>query len=267
MATIDLNGSTLRVRCDGERGRATVVLSNSLGTDLSMWDAQAAVLATRFHVVRYDTRGHGGSVGTSVGESSGPPGPYTIGLLGRDVLALLDHLDIERAHFVGLSMGGVIGQWLGAHAPARLHKLVLANTASRIGTVDGWNARAAAVRAEGMNDIAAGAPGRWFTPEFVVRQPVVVGTMQKILRGLDPEGYAACCEALAIADLTADIRRVKAPTLVIAGTHDPVTTVLDAQALADGIRGATLATLPASHLSNIEAPDRFTDAVASFLLA
>ena len=259
MATIDLKGTTLRVRCDGERSRPTVVLSNSLGTDLSMWDAQAAVLATRFHVVRYDTRGHGGS--------GAPPGPYTIGLLGADVLALLDHLDIERAHFVGLSMGGVIGQWLGAHAPERLHKLVLANTASRIGTLEGWQARAAAVRAEGMNEIAAGAPGRWFTPEFVARQPVVVGTMQKTLRGLSPEGYAACCEALAIADLTADIRRVKAPTLVVAGALDPVTTVADAQALAAAIKGATVVTLPASHLSNIEAPDRFTDAVATFLLA
>ena len=259
MAAISLNGTTLRVRCDGERSRPTVVLSNSLGTDLSMWDAQAAVLAARFHVVRYDTRGHGGS--------DAPAGPYSIGLLGRDVLALLDHLDIERAHFVGLSMGGVTGQWLGVHAPQRMHKLVLANTASRIGSEDGWRARAAAVRAGGMLEIAAGAPGRWFTPEFVARQPVVVGAMQKTLRGLDQEAYAACCEALAVADLTKDVRRVKAPTLVIAGIHDPVTTVLDGQALADAIPGATVATLPASHLSNIEAPDRFTDLVATFLSA
>jgi 3-oxoadipate enol-lactonase len=259
MATIDLKGSALRVRCDGERSRPTVVLSNSLGTDLSMWDAQAALLATRFHVVRYDTRGHGGS--------DTPPGPYTIELLGRDVLALLDHLDIERAHHVGLSMGGVIAQWLGAHAPERLHKLVLANTAARIGTEEGWRARAAAVRAAGMAEIAAGAPGRWFTPEFVARQPVIVGLMQKTLRGLHPEGYAACCEALAVADLGDDIGRIVSPTLVIAGALDPVTTVLDAQALADAIPDAALATLPASHLSNIEAPDRFTDLVASFLSA
>lgn len=259
MATIDLNGSALRVRCDGERSRPTVVLSNSLGTDLSMWDAQAAVLATRFHVVRHDTRGHGAS--------AAPAGPYTIALLGRDVLALLDHLDIERAHVVGLSMGGVIAQWLGAHAPGRLHKLVLANTAARIGTEEGWRARAATVRADGMNEIAAGAPGRWFTPEFVARQPVVVGLTQKTLRGLHPEGYAACCEALAVADLSGDIGRVVAPTLVIAGALDPVTTMLDAQALADAIPDATLAKLPASHLSNIEAPDRFTDLVATFLSA
>lgn len=259
MAIIPVNGVMLHVRCDGEAGRPTVVLSNSLGTDLSMWDAQAALLATRFHVLRYDTRGHGRS---SVGA-----GPCTIGTLGADVLALLDHLGVERAHFIGLSMGGVIGQWLGVHAPGRLRKLVLANTASRIGSAEAWRERAASVRAAGMRDIAAGAPGRWFTPEFVARQPVVVGTLQKTLRGLDPQGYAACCEALADADLRADARRIAAPTLVIAGTHDPVTTPADAQQLADHIDGASLVALPASHLSNIEAPDRFSDAVATFLAA
>jgi 3-oxoadipate enol-lactonase len=259
MTTIPVNGVTLNVRCDGERSRPAVVFSNSLGTDLSMWDAQVAVLVKRFYVVRYDTRGHGGS--------SAPAGPYTIAQLGADVIGLLDHLDIERAHFVGLSMGGVIGQWLGAHAPGRLHKLVLANTASKIGTREGWQARAAAVRAGGMREIAAGSPGRWFTPGFVARQAVVVGTMQKTVRGLDPEGYAACCEALAMADLTQDLRWIEAGTLVIAGADDPVTTVADAQALSNAIAGAAMATLPASHLSNVEAPDRFTDAVASFLLA
>lgn len=259
MAIIPVNGAMLYVRCDGEPSRPTVVLSNSLGTDLSMWDAQASILATRFHVVRYDTRGHGGS--------SARPGPYTIDLLGADVLALLDHLDIERAHFVGLSMGGVLAQWLGIHVPGRLQKLVLANTASRIGTPDGWHTRAASVRASGMLEIAAGAPGRWFTPEFAARQPVIVGTMQKTLRGLNPEGYAACCEALAGADLTGEVSRITAPTLVIAGAHDPVTTVLDAEHLAGAIKGASVVTLPASHLSNIEAPDRFTQAVATFLSA
>lgn len=259
MAIIPVNGALIHIRCDGDRSRPTVVLSNSLGTDLSMWDAQASVLATRFHVVRYDTRGHGAS--------SAPSGPYTIDMLGSDVLGLLDHLDIERAHFVGLSMGGVTGQWLGVHAPQRLHKLVLANTASRIGTPEGWQARAAAVRADGMAEIAAGAPGRWFTPGFVARQPVVVGTMQKTLRALVPEAYASCCEALAAADLTQDVGRITAPTLVIAGAEDPVTTVADAQAIVGAVMGATMATVPASHLSNIEAPDRFTDAVISFLLA
>lgn len=259
MAIIPVKGMTLNVRCDGDRGRPTVVLSNSLGTDLSMWDAQVAVLATRFHVVRYDTRGHGAS--------GAPTGPYTIAQLGSDVLGLLDHFDIQRAHFIGLSMGGVIGQWLGAHAGERLDKLVLANTASKIGTREGWQARASAVRASGMGEIAAGSPARWFTPDFIARQPVVVGMMQKTVRALNPEGYAACCDALAVADLTGDIQAIGSRTLVIAGADDPVTTVADAGTLAAAIDGATLATLPASHLSNVEAPDRFTDAVVSFLLA
>ncbi len=259
MTNISVNGVRLHVRSDGDRKRPAVVLSNSLGTDLSMWDAQAAVLATRFHVLRYDTRGHGAS--------SAPRGPYTIAQLGADVVGLLDHFDIERAHVVGLSMGGVTAQWLGAHAPQRIHKLVLANTASKIGSADAWQARAAAVRANGMNEIAAGSPARWFTPDFVARQPVVVGAMQKTVRGLDPEGYASCCEALAGADLTPDLHRIAAPTLVIAGAEDPVTTVADARALVAAIGSAALATLPASHLSNVEAPDRFSDAVASFLLA
>ena len=259
MVKLPLNGAMLHVRCDGDRSRPAVVLSNSLGTDMSMWDAQAALLATRFYVVRLDTRGHGGSAAT--------PGPCTIELLGADVLALLDHLDLAHADFVGLSMGGVIGQWLGIHAPGRLRKLVLANTATRIGTPEGWRARAAAVRAEGMSDIAAGAPARWFTQEFVERQPVVVGSMQKTLRALDPEGYAACCEALAAVDLGAAVSRIQAPTLVIAGAADPVTTVADAQALAGAIAGASLVSLPASHLSNIEARDRFTDALTGFLSA
>ncbi|MFC3458160.1 3-oxoadipate enol-lactonase [Massilia haematophila] len=259
MTSISVNGVTLHVRCDGDRKRPAVVLSNSLGTDFSMWDAQAAVLATRFHVLRYDTRGHGAS--------SAPRGPYTIAQLGADVIALLDHFDIERAHVVGLSMGGVTAQWLGVHAPGRIGKLVLANTASKIGSAEAWQARAAAVRANGMNEIAAGSPARWFTPAFLARQPVIVGAMQKTVRGLDPEGYAACCEALATADLTPDLQRIAAPTLVIAGADDPVTTVADAQALAGAVKGAALVSLPASHLSNVEAPDRFSDAVASFLLA
>lgn len=259
MATIELNGIAMHVRCDGERQRPAVVLSNSLGTDLTMWDAQAAVLAARFYVVRYDTRGHGGSAtGTA---------PCTIDLLGADLLAVLDHVGIECAHVLGLSMGGVIAQWIGAHAPQRVNKLVLANTASRIGTEEGWRSRAESVRRDGLNGIAASAPARWFAPEFVLRQPVIVGQMQKTLRAQSAEGYAACCDALAAADLTVAASTIRAATLVIAGACDPVTTVSDAQALAGAIPGAVLRTLPASHLSNIETPDRFTDAVASFLSA
>ncbi|WP_020656040.1 3-oxoadipate enol-lactonase [Massilia niastensis] len=258
MATATINGTLLHYRCQGNRAKSTVVLSNSLGTDMGMWEDLAYRLARHFHVLRYDTRGHGAS--------ASPAGPYTLDLLGGDVLALLDILDIERAHFVGLSMGGAIGQWLGVHAPGRLDRLVLANTAARIGTPEGWRARAAAVRAAGMDEIAAGSPGRWFTTGFVRAQADLVGAMQANLRGTDPEGYAACCDALAEADLRNAIVRIRKPTLVIAGAFDPVTTVEDARFMQDAIPGARLATVPASHLSNIEAPELFAETVEAFLL-
>lgn len=258
MPTATINGSRLHYRSQGDRTMPTVVLSNSLGTDMDMWDELAYRLARRFHVLRYDTRGHGGS--------ASPAGPYSIELLGSDVIKLLDMLDIGRAHFIGLSMGGAIGQWLGIHAPRRLDKLVLANTAARIGTPEGWRSRAAAVRATGMAQIADGSPGRWFTPGFIAAQPARVRVLQEDVRHLDPEGYAACCDALADADLRIDVNRITAPTLVVAGTHDPVTTPGDARFIQQAITGSTLVKLPASHLSAIEVPEPFADAVEAFLL-
>jgi 3-oxoadipate enol-lactonase len=135
-----------------------LVFSNSLGTDFSMWDPQMEELQRRFRILRYDTRGHG--------QSSVTPGDYTIEQLGRDVLGLLDSLRLDRVHFCGLSMGGMIGMWLGIHAPTRLHRLVLCNTAARIGTKEMWNARIATVRRDGMKSVAAAVIERWFTPEF-----------------------------------------------------------------------------------------------------
>jgi 3-oxoadipate enol-lactonase len=257
MPLAHINGTTCHYRSDGDLHRPCVVLSNSLGTDHSMWDAQAKALAQHFHVLRYDTRGHGAS--------GAPRGPYSLEMLGNDVLALLDHLDLARVHFVGLSMGGAIGQWLGIHAPQRLHKLVLANTAARIGSPDGWTSRAAAVRATGLADIAAGAAGRWFSPAFAAAQPGLIADMQETLRRQDPEGYAACCDALAAADQRAAICSIDASTLIIAGSEDPVTTVADAASMRDSIGGARLATVAASHLSNIEADAAFTQALLDFL--
>ncbi|WP_338759630.1 3-oxoadipate enol-lactonase [Massilia sp. METH4] len=255
--TCRINGVAMRVRTDGDRRDPSVVLANSLGTDHTMWDVQAEELARHFHVIRYDTRGHGAS--------GSPPGPYCIDMLGNDVLGLLNHLDIQRAHFVGLSMGGVIGQWLGVHAPDRIDHLVLANTAARIGTREGWQARAAAVRASGLDEIAAGSPGRWFTPGFVDSHATAVQAMLHVLRLQTPEGYAGCCDALAMADLRNDIVSIRAPVLVIAGNQDPVTTVGDAQALCAAIPHSALAVVAASHLSNIEAPRAFTRELLSFL--
>ena len=261
MGYIDIDDVRLHVRTDGDPARPSIVLSNSLGTDLSTWDPQAAVLARDYHVVRYDTRGHGLS-GRRSGRNTGP---VTLERLGRDVVGLLDALAIPRAHFCGISMGGMTGQWLGIHAPHRLDKLVLANTAARIGTSDGWNARAAQVRADGMGGVASGAAARWFTPAFIARAPHVAARMIARLREQDAEGYAACCDALADADLRAAARTIAVPTLVIAGAADPVTTVDDAEWLRDRIPGAKLVAIAASHLSSIEADTQFTHALAAFL--
>lgn len=252
-----INNSSIHYRTDGDRSLPALVFSNSLGTDLSMWQQQADALAGRYFLVRYDTRGHG--------LSASPPGPYSIDQLGLDVVALLDHLELEQAHFCGLSMGGVTGQWLGVHAPQRLKRLVLANTAARVGTTDGWHTRAAAVRAQGLDAIADSAASRWFTPEFVQRQPATADNMAQRLREQNAEGYAACCEALASADLRGAIHAISVPTLIIAGMADPVTTMADADAMCSAIPGARVALLPASHISNVEAPDQFTQALLDFL--
>jgi 3-oxoadipate enol-lactonase len=248
----------LYYRTDGERTRPCLVLSNSLGTDLHMWDAQVAELASAFYIVRYDTRGHGRS--TSGGA------PFFIADLGRDVIALLDHLEIAQAAFCGISMGGLTGQWLGSGHPQRFTQLVLANTAARIGSSEAWLARAQQVREAGMDVVADGAAGRWFSPEFMRREDATVARMVHTLRTQDAYAYAACCEALAQADLRTSAAQITAPTLIIAGETDPVTTIADGRWLQQQIGTARLATVPASHLSNIEAPQAFTALLREFLL-
>lgn len=252
-----IDGTSLHYRTDGDSAHPCLVLCNSLGTDLSMWDAQADALASRFFVVRHDTRGHGLS-GTS-------DAPFGIDRLGLDVIALLDHLRIERAAVCGISMGGLAGQWLAIHHPQRLTALVLANTAARIGNAEAWQARAALVRRDGMAAVADGAAGRWFTPSFIERETASVAAMVATLRGQHAQGYAACCEALAQADLRSEVSAITVPTLVIAGEHDPVTTVDDGRWLQQQIAGASLATVAASHISNVEQPQRFNALLQAFL--
>jgi 3-oxoadipate enol-lactonase len=257
MPYLEVDDVRLHYRTDGDPALPCLVLSNSLGTDLSMWDEQAAALAGSFHVLRYDTRGHGRSGrGTC---------PASLERLGRDVAGLLDGLAIRRAHFCGISMGGLTGQWLGMHLPERIGALVLANTAARIGQADAWTARAVEVRRFGMDQVADGAAARWFTPGFAELAPGTVARMTALLRTQDPEGYAACCDALAVADLRAGVASIGAPTLVIVGERDPVTTVDDGLVLRASIAGARLVALPVSHLSSVEAGNGFTAALAAFL--
>ena len=251
---------TFRVCVDGDAAAPALILSNSLGTTLEMWDPQVEALSKSHRLIRYDTRGHGGSSIT--------PGSFSFEDLGLDVLAVLDALNIEQAAFCGISMGGHTGLWLGAHAGQRFNGIAVCNSAARIGSAQGWHERAKAVREGGkpaLLALAESAPGRWFSAEFVRAHPAVVQRAQSWMAGIAPQGYAACCEALATSDLRADLHRITTPTLLLAGSSDPVTTVADAQAMQAAIAGAGLAVVPASHLSNLEAPQAFNQAVLQFL--
>ncbi len=259
MPFIDVNGVCLRYRLEGKPGAPVIVFSNSLGTNLSMWEPQVSALRGDFRILRYDTRGHG--------LSAVAPGPYTQEQLGGDILALMDAIKIPRAHFCGLSMGGQVGIWLGANAPQRFARLVLCDTAAHIGNPEIWNARIAAIRAGGMPAIVSGTIERWFTPRFIAHSPEVVAPVRRMILDTPPQGYIACCEAIRDADFTEEASRVNAPTLVISGTHDPATPPAQGRLLASMIRGARYLEFDAAHLSNIEAAPEFTAAVRDFLSA
>ena len=247
----------LEYRLDGAEDAPLVVLSNSLGTSMAMWEPQMQALTARFRVLRYDARGHG--------SSSVPPGPYTIAQMGEDVLALLRALHVRRAHFCGLSMGGMVGLWLGVHAPALIDRLVLSNTAARIGPPEAWNTRIARVREGGMQAIVDAVLARWLTPDFIASGAPAVQLARTMLLASPAEGYCASCAAVRDMDQRDDIGRILAPTLVIAGTHDLVTTPADHRYLADRIDGARYVELDAPHISNLEQPAAYTRTLVDFL--
>ncbi len=259
MTFADLPGAQLHYRFDGAADAPVLILSNSLGTDLGMWAPQMGALMQRFRVLRYDTRGHGKSTVT--------PGPYAIEGLGRDVLALADHLRIDRFDFCGLSMGGMTGMWLGIHAPLRLRRLVLANTAAQIAPPELWNARIEKVATSGMASISEAVLARWFTTGFLARDKTAVAAMKGMIEATPAAGYIACCAAVRDMDLRADVARIIAPTLVIAGTQDLATPPADGAYLAAQIAGARMLELDAGHLSNIEQAPAFTAAVLAHLTA
>ncbi|CAM4121007.1 MULTISPECIES: 3-oxoadipate enol-lactonase [Lelliottia] len=249
----------IEFRLDGPEGAPLLVLSNSLGTTWAMWQAQIPALTQHFRVLRYNTRGHGRS---AVGQQ-----PVTLERLGQDVIALLDHLDVERACFCGISLGGMTGMWLNRHAPERFQRIVVANTAARIGQEAGWRDRAATVREQGMDPVAQSAADRWFTPAFRQNNPEVVYPLIEQLAATPAEGYAACCDALAMADLRDELTQMPRPMLVIAGESDPVTTSRDAEAIVVDAPHAHYLVLPASHLSNVACAAAFNQHVITFLTA
>ena len=259
MSYLDNDGARLYYELEGREDAPVLVLSNSLGTTLDMWAPQMPALLQHFRVLRHDARGHGRSDVT--------PAPYAIAQLGADVLALMDHLGMARAYFCGLSMGGMIGMWLGSHHAGRLERLVLCNTAAKIGTPDTWNPRIAKVEAEGMASIVDLVLERWFTAGFRQRAPDQVAIVRQMLLDTAPAGYSANCAAVRDMDQRAGIASILVPTLVIAGTHDGSTPAADGRAVSDAIPGAQYVELDAAHLSNWEQSEQFTQALLGFLTA
>ena len=257
MSYANVDGCRIHYRMDGTRGKPVLVLSNSLGTDLAMWEPQIASLAPHFCIVRYDMRGHG--------QSEAPPGPYSIERLGRDVLGLLDHLDAPRASLCGVSLGGMAGMWLGAHAPERIERLVLANTAPQMTPPEMWNQRIAKVNAGGVAAISDAVLGRWFSPSFAAQAPATMIQMKAMMERQPIAGYVACCAAVRDMDQREAIARIRAATLIIAGRHDAATPPSHAAFMAERIPNARIIELDAAHISNIEAADAFNAAIVAFL--
>ena len=257
MPMLAVNGTTLFYDLSGPEGAPVVVFSNSLGSTAEMWDAQARALAGRCRVLRYDTRGHGRSQTT---------GPVRLDTLVRDVIGLLDALAISSAHVVGLSLGGITAQGLGIHYPTRIRSLVLMATASHFAPADGWHLRAKTVREEGLGAIVDGAMTRWFTQGANTHCPERKQFTRQRFLSSDAEGYALCCEALAEADVRADLERITAPTLVMAAEGDPVTTVSMGLELAAAIKEARFEPVSeAAHLFAVEQPEQVNSLLLDWL--
>jgi 3-oxoadipate enol-lactonase len=235
-----------------------LVLSHAMGLSLAMWEPQMPRLSRAFRVIRYDHRGHG--------RSPVPPGPYRLRDLGRDLLNLLDSLELDRVSFCGISLGGMVGLWLAAHEPSRLDRLVVCCSAPRMLHPQDYGARAEMVRRDGMSSVAEAVLARWFTSSFISSQPETVDAIRRLLVSTPAEGYAATCEALAEMDQREDLQRIGAPTLVIAAEQDQATPPERSQEMAERIPRARLAIiLAAAHLASIEQPESVTDKILEHL--
>jgi 3-oxoadipate enol-lactonase len=251
------DGCPIYVEITGREDAPTLMLSNSLGTNLHMWDDQADVFAKHFRLIRYDRRGHG--------KSGVPKGPYTMERFGCDVICVLDALKIAKTNWCGLSMGGMVGQWLGANAPDRVEKLVLSNTNFHYADKGPWNDRIKFVREKGLAQLVDPNMERWFTAGFRARAPQAIARMKEMFLATDPAGYIACCEAVRDMDFTASNPHITNPVLVIVGKQDPATPPSAGEAIVKQIKGAKLVALDAAHISNIEQPQAYSDAVLNFL--
>lgn len=247
---------------DGPEDGEVVVLSGSLGSDLGMWNPQVGPLVSAgYRVVRYDHRGHGG---TPV-----PDAPCSLDDLGGDVVELLDGLGVDRAHVVGLSLGGMTGLWLAAHRPDRVRRLVVCCTSAKLGTPEMWEQRVHTAVTRGMTEIADGSIERWFTPAWRAANPELTREYHRMTASVPARGYAACCAAIGAMDLRGVLSTITAPTLVIAGADDPATPPDEhGRPLAEGIPGARFEVVAeAAHLGNVEQPERFTELIIEHLKA
>ena len=257
MPMIDADGCLLNVSVEGRQAGPTLMLSNSLGTNMQMWEPQMKALTQVFRVIRYDRRGHG--------KSGVPAGPYSMERFGRDVLAILDDLNIDKVHWCGLSMGGMVGQWLGANAPERIGKIILANTACYYADPTNWFNRIKAVNEGGIAAVADAVIATWLSADFREREPQITANLKAMLLASPVQGYLACCEALSTLDQRELLPKIKSPTLVIAGRHDMATPIAAGELIRSKIPGASLTILDAAHISNVEQSHAFTDAVVGFL--
>jgi len=245
---------------DGPADAPVLVLGSSLGTTGAMWDDNVRALSARFRLLRYDTRGHGGS--------PAPEGPYTMDELGADVLALLDRLELERVSFCGLSIGGMIGMWLASEAPERIDRLVLCCTVPRFPPRELWDERIETVRAEGIEPMVEPAIERWLPPEVREARPQAADHLRALIRATAPEGYAGCCEAIRDMDLRDRLPRIEAPALVVAGSEDPSTPAEKVRTIGDQVPDARYVELEgAAHIANVARPEEFERAVLDHLTA
>ena len=256
------NGISMNYTLEGPANAPVVTLSHSLATDLSMWDPTVPALKDRFRVLRYETRGHG--------QTDAPKGAYTLEQLADDALGLLKALGIERTHWVGLSMGGMIGQTLALKAPQVFASLSLCDTSSRVPAdmKPAWQDRIRTAESQGMEPLVESTLSRWFTEPFRNSRKDVVGKVAAMIRNTPPAGYAGCCHAISALDLTDRIAAIKMPTIAIVGEDDPGTPVAAHKVIHERIAGSRLEIIPkAAHLSNMEQPEAFNKALTSFLFS
>ena len=255
---VDHGGVRLRVRVREAPG-PTLLLAHSVGCDASLWDPLIALIPDAWRLIAYDMRGHG--------RSDAPGGDYTVAELGADALAILAAVGAERVYVCGLSLGGTVAQWLALNRPERVAGIALADTAARLGTIEGWDARIAAARDGGMASLVALSMTRFFSAGFRLRRPDVIEHFRKVFLATPAQGFAGCCAVLRDADTRATLGGIACPTLVIVGAQDEPTPPADAEALAAGIAGATLAILPTGHLSAVEDAAGFADALVRHVAA